>query len=190
MFKMGYQINENWLEHCFAPEYFIQVVEGKQPRLIAGVPSGDGKPFDVLIRVLDVPIILLYVLHTPRGEGKPGRYQSPPLTSDEVTEFFKQFKEIISKDARFDIWAHSYSEGSTIVWDRHNELFAYGSISRFEMELQAQGFIKCDNISIPAPHEHHYHHEFDAAAKAILQAFDWEFSPLHPEDEQRTVDKP
>jgi hypothetical protein len=33
-------------------------------------------------------------------------------------------------------------------------------------------------------HMHHYRQEFDSEAAAVLEAFAWSYSPLHPEDEQ------
>jgi hypothetical protein len=126
---------------------------------------------------------LLYVLHTPRGEGEPGRYQSPALSAGEVRAFLEKFSPFLSGDARFDLWAHSPSEGATVVWDRHNQIFAYGPLARFELILQGLGFAR-GRLEAPGSHQHHYRAEFDSDASLVLQAFEWTHAPLHEEDEQ------
>jgi hypothetical protein len=100
-----------------------------------------------------------------------------------VRDFVGRFKRLLSQDARFDIWGHSPSEDATIVWERHNLLYAYGRLEKLASELLALGF-STGAPSIPAPHAHNYHQDLDLYARDLLSAFEWSWSELRPEDEQ------
>ena len=58
-----------------------------EPRLLVAAPPSKRNVFRELADRLAEPFFLLYVLHTPRGEGGAGRYQSPPLDSQQVDDF-------------------------------------------------------------------------------------------------------
>lgn len=177
MYRLGHVINGEWVEHSHRPVFQL----GK--RLVAGVPGGDPEVFAALVECLEPPYHLLYVLHTPRGEAQAGRYQSPLLSLEQVKGFVIRFNGFLRADARFDLWAHSPSENGTVVWDRHNQLFAYGPIEQFATRLASMGFSP-GQPDVPAPHEHHYRAELDGLAKDVMAAFDWSHSPLRPQDEQ------
>ena len=183
MYKLGRLQADRWVEHSYPPVYKLpESTEGSQ-RLVAGVPGGDPEVFLRLASCLEPPYFLLYVLHTPRGEGEPGRYQSPELSLGELNRFVSEFKSFLAQDARFDLWVHSPSERATVVWDRHNQIFAYGPLDRFESELRLLGFSP-GVPEVPVPHEHHYRAELDSLAQKVLKALKWSHSPLQPEDEQ------
>jgi hypothetical protein len=177
MHKLGIQQDGNWVAH------FHQAVFETTHRIVAGVPGGDSSVFRKLVECVAPPYYLLYVLHTPRGEAAPGRYQSPSLTLPEVQAFLARFSAFLSADARYDLWAHSPSENATVVWDRHNLLFAYGPLDRYAAALGSMGFTN-GQASVSAPHEHYYRGELDPMARELMAAFDWSFSPLRPGDEQ------
>jgi hypothetical protein len=183
MYKLGCLQADRWVEHSHPAIYRLPAATEESQRLVAGVPGGDPDVFVRLVACLTPPYYLLYVLHTPRGEGQAGRYQSPKLSLPELTTFVSEFKTFLAQDARFDLWAHSPAERATVVWDRHNQLFAYGPLARFESELRALGF-SLGNPEIPVPHEHHYRAEFDSLAGRVLKSLEWSYSPLQPEDEQ------
>ena len=103
--------------------------------------------------------------------------------SEEARSFIEQFKEYLAADARFDLWVHSPASQATIVWDRHNQIYAYGPLSKFADALTGMGFSEQSMPSV-GPHVHHYRAEFDGQAKQVLQSFLWSYSPLKPEDEQ------
>lgn len=132
---------------------------------------------------LEPPYYLLYVLHTPRGEAPPGRYQSPPLSSTEFRKFLDGFGAFLQADGRFDLWVHSQTDNATLVWDRHDLLHGYGPIERYAERLGRLGFVAGMPV-IPIPHEHHYRKECDALATKLIAAYDWTCTPLRPEDEQ------
>lgn len=183
MYKLGHLVNNIWAEHSYPAAFMLPENGEALHRIVAGVPQGDPEIFRRLVCALEPPYILLYVLHTPRGEGAPGRYQSPELSAQRLQSFIAEFGTLLSSDSRFDIWAYSPSERATVVWDRHNQIFAYGPLSRFETELHALGFSQ-GSVTVPVPHEHCYRAELDEIAKEILSAFEWSYSPLRPEDEQ------
>ena len=177
MYRLGCLVNGEWTDHSHPPVF------ASNERIVAGVPRGDPSVFEQLLECLEPPYDLLYVLHTPRGEGQPGRYRSPPLSSPEVKDFLARFAPLLSADARFDLWAHSPSEHATLVWDRHNLLYGYGPVDKLSSKLLTLGF-SVGSPEVPAPHQHHYRAELDGLAKQVLTAFDWSRSPLRPEDEQ------
>lgn len=184
MHKLSRPIDGHWIPHSHSATYCLAPMEG-QPgeRLLAGVPGGDPAPFAHLVVSLEPPYFLLYVLHTPRGEGDAGRYQSPPLSRAQFEDFMHRFGTYLSSDARFDLWAHSAAQRATVVWDRHNQLFAYGPLDGYAAVLDALGFARGDT-DMSFPHQHHYRQEFDSEALALLAYLPWSHTTLRPEDEQ------
>lgn len=183
MFKLGHYVAGECVEHSHPPIYALEPSAGAGEKVVATAPGSDWIVFQTLAQVLNPPFFLLYVLHTPRGEGDAGRYQSPELSLGEVDRFLSQFGCFLRSDARFDLWAHSIEDDATIIWDRHNLIHGYGATSRFVEALRALGFDKGEP-GIPAPHAHHYHQANDEAAKAVLDCMNWHYVPLRPEDEQ------
>ena len=181
-FKLGYLAGDEWREHSYAP-LFKRASARDVEWLVLGVPHGDPLVLEKLLDCLEEPYFLLYVLHTPRGEAEPGRYQSPSLDRAKTKDFLHRFSGLLSNDARQDFWIHSPSSHGTLVWDRHNLIHAYGPLECYEQELRALGFSE-GAVEIPVPHAHHYRDEFDAEARNLIGAFDWRRAPLQPQDEQ------
>jgi hypothetical protein len=130
------------------------------------------------------PFQLLYVLHTTRTEADLGRYESPELDAEAVQAFLDSFGRFLSEDSRHDFWIRSHGDDATIVWDRHNLIYAYGPVDAFESVLRHLGLQAGAPPSIPDPHVHHYHPERDGDERAVLQAFDWHVKPLRDSDVQ------
>jgi hypothetical protein len=183
MYRLGHFVNGDWTAHSFPPVFYLTQYGDSVERLVASVPAGDPAVFGHLVECLSPPCYLLYVLHTPRGEGAAGRYQSPPLTLVEIRGFLSRFGAFLSADGRYDLWAHSRDDDATVVWDRHNRIFAYGPLDAFSSRLRSLGFAQGD-VTVPAPHQHSYRAEFDEMAKEVLSAFDWSHTALRPGDEQ------
>lgn len=183
MYRLGHLVEEQWVEHSHPAVFRCHTSESGTPQIVAGVPSSDPTVVLKLAQCLEEPLFLLYVLHTPRGEAEPGRYQSPELPFDEVQELFEEFRPFLSSDGRFDLWLYSPSQQATVVWDRHNLLYGYGPLECYKAALEAASFIEGD---LPAlgEHTHHYRAELDPYAKALISRFHWLQSPLRPEDEQ------
>jgi hypothetical protein len=152
-------------------------------RLVTGSPGRDSDVFNRLVDCLTPPYLILYLLHTSRGEGEEGRYQSREFTRAELQWFLNRFSSFLAGDARHDIWVHSPSDGGTLIWDRHNLIHGYGPVDRFSSALLALRFSQ-GTIEVPAPHQHHYRPEFDADAARVLSEYQWTRTALHPEDEQ------
>jgi len=181
-YKLGHLSGDQWIEHSYPPQFKLVSGAGRE-RLMLGVPGGDSTVLERLLSCLSPPYFFLYVLHTPRGEADPGRYQSPSLEHDALVQFLKRFSDLLSKDARHDSWIHSPNANATLVWDRHNLIHAYGPLDCFETALRALGFAE-GTVDIPDPHQHNYRVEFDEDAKALMEALDWHRTPLQPQDEQ------
>lgn len=181
--KLSYQFGNEWIPHSYPPVFAIETTSDQSKRLIVGIPGGDVTVPLHLIECLNPPFRILYILHTPRGEGDSGRYQSPEVGQAELQKFFSKFAIYLGGDARFDIWVHSPSTNGTLVWDRHNLIYGYGPLKCFTQTLRRLGFSE-NTPTIPKPHMHHYREELDADARALLLAFSWQRSPLRPEDDQ------
>jgi hypothetical protein len=182
-YKLSYLNSGEWVEHSFPAVFSLEATQRGGERVVTCAPGGDPLIFQRLLLLLEPPYILLYVLHTPRGEAPPGRYQSPELTSVQFLRFLERFEGYLRADGRFDLWGYSASNESFIVWDRHNRVFAYGRSDESAAALRGMGF-EGGEIRIPSPHSHHFRSEFDAESIALLEAFDWTHTPLRPEDEQ------
>ena len=139
--------------------------------------------FETLASELAPPLIILHLLHTPRGEGEAGRYHSDNMSQQNVREFIRQLGGLLKAGGRCDLWVHSLTEQATVVWDRHNLIHAYGRLDRYCEQLRGLGF-RTGQPSIPHPHMHHYRNECDEQARALLAGREWRFSPLQPGDEQ------
>jgi hypothetical protein len=185
MTKLSHQIGLEWNEYLYPPIFFMEEMADGTKRIIAGAPNAKVDIFLDLVNCLQEPFFILYILHTPRGEGNPGRYQSPELTEKQVASSIVTFSEYLCADARYDLWIHSQKSNATVVWDRHNIIFGYGPIDCFETAFLKLDFLESDDApNIPVPHAHHYRKEYDGDAKAVLDQFEWNYSELKPEDEQ------
>jgi hypothetical protein len=178
MKKISVEINNEWIDYSHKPEFVEQA-----NRLIIGLPNDSISIITGLINLISEPVSILYVLHTPRGEAKEGRYQSQYLSKNEVINFIEEYSEFLVADSRFDIWFHSETDSSTIVWDRHNMVFTYGDVSIYEKFLLKNGFTS-GKPDMEFSHQHHYYSEFDNNAKEIFNELNWSYSPLKKEDIQ------
>jgi hypothetical protein len=183
MHKLGILKGDAWVEHSFAPLVSREMTESGVSRVVAGVPSGQDAVFSNLLLATEPPYQLLYVLHTPRGEGAAGRYQSPALDAQRLRDFLLRYRDLLRYDSRFDLWGRSAQDRATVVWDRHSILYAYGPLDLFETELRSLGYSQ-GKVDASFPHEHYYRSELDPLARDLLVHFDWIVSPLKPEDHQ------
>lgn len=181
--RLGRQVEGQWVAHSQPAVFACETLASGARCIKAGVPDSDGGIVLALAQCLEEPFFLLYVLHTPRGEAEPGRYQSPGLSFAGIQAFFEEFRPFLSGDGRFDLWLHSPGSQATIVWDRHDMLHAYGPIESYVATLDVEGFIEGE---LPAlgQHVHHYRAELDEYARALLSRYPWRYSPLRAEDEQ------
>lgn len=162
---------------------FTEEVVGQRTRLVV-YPSGSAASIvRGLAGELASPLFVLWILHTSRTGLELGRYQSPALTVDAAQELLDAFGDFFDHDARSDVWFHSADSQATIVWERHDLIYAYGPVDAFRRVLEAEGLTEGQD-RIPSPHAHDYHAEFDGAERALAGRFEWTVSELRPEDEQ------
>lgn len=182
-YKLGAIIANSDNAHIYENRFTIEQTTEAQERLCISAAADHSELLLALAEELDGPFYLLYLLHTPRGPHQAARYQSPPLEWAEVRRFLREFQPFLSQDGRHDLWLHAAGDDATVVWDRHNLLYAYGPLPHFEMLLEQRRFA-AGPIDIPVPHAHHYYPAFDADEERILRFFDWQPSPLEEGDEQ------
>jgi hypothetical protein len=183
VFKVLEQIGGKWIERDGPAVFQRKATNDGRERLRVSIPRDEAFLLFKLVECLPPPLQLLYVLHTPRGEGEAGRYQSPRLSRKQVLDFLRRFEAYFLADARYDLWVRSALSGNLIVWDRHNDLYVYGGLDAISARLMQFGFREGTPPSI-GPHQHHYQREFDREAAELLNSFNWSWTPLRPADQQ------
>jgi len=136
-----------------------------------------------LASALEEPFGVLYVLLVSRTGLEPGRYQkSEPATPQEIDEFVREYARFLEGDGRHHLWLTSLPGNSTLVYDNHNIVYAYGELEAFESTLRELGLSE-GPVTIPAPHCHRYHAEFDSEEESILRHWRWLHFPLEAGDD-------
>jgi len=142
---------------------------------------------EFLIRLLDAmpgPFWLLYVLVVNRGDSELGRYQSPePQTKKNAEAFLKDFQPFLENDGRHNLWVASASSSEMLIYDRHNVIYAYGALSKWQLVLSETGLSEVPLIRFPSPHSHHYHECMDDEERRMVGHWNWNYTPLKPSDE-------
>ena len=178
MWKIEIEDCGNWIERDGRRQFCLE----SGGRLRFTLPRSLPGLVHELCGHLTAPFQLLYVLHTSRGEGQLGRYQSPELSRPELDQFFLRFGDLLAADGRHDLWIRSAASGDMIVWDRRNDVYVYGAHSVVEL-LAAHGFEE-GPLEPLGLHQLHYRAEFDGAARDLLATFRWTRTGLQPDDEQ------
>ena len=104
------------------------------------------------------------------------------MTRAEIEAFLATYREFLEGDGRHALWVASVAGQGTLVYDRHNVIYAYGPLEAFEDVLTARG-LRRGRVELPVPHSHHYHDAYDTAETRLLGAFDWIHTPLRDGDE-------
>lgn len=186
--KFGRLEDDLDIPHSYANVWVKEDLRNGRNRLIVA-PSG--RHIDCLLRLtecLPEPLYILYVLVVPRGEANPGRYESPRLTRQEMEGTFRSFEGFFQGDGRAAVWVTAFSQDGapvgTLVYDRHDLIYAYGPIESYVQVLDEIGLRQCDSVVIPCPHSHHYNEEFDSEARRLHASLGWAWSALRPADEE------
>jgi hypothetical protein len=130
------------------------------------------------------PFYCLYVLVVGRTESEPGRYQSPVLASrEELVDFLLDYQSLFESDGRHHLWISVPDGYATLVYDKHNLIYAYGAKDEFIEMLQAMDYIQ-EDFEIPFPHGHNYLSESDARVEDLLHYWEWQHFPLQETDEE------
>jgi len=166
---------ENVYERAWASNVEPLVVGPAEPRTAL---------VERLAACLPEPFRLLYVLVVPRGgDAAAARYETPhELTRDAVSAFLQEFADFLECDGRHHLWVTS-PEAGNIVFDRHNVIYAYGPVDCFVQSLVTQGF-RPGTVTLPTPHWHAYHAEYDQMQRRLLARWTWGQSPLRPNDDR------
>jgi hypothetical protein len=125
----------------------------------------------MLSRGFTEPFFFLYVLVIYRGGGETGRYQSDELSREELDNLFARYGEFWDRDGRHSIWLRSQQDDGTLVYDRHNLIYAYGPIERFKLVLESVGYTKTPEVSLGFEHKHCYYPEFDVFEQELTTKF-------------------
>jgi hypothetical protein len=133
-------------------------------------------------RTLKEPFFLLYVLVIFRGGGTEGRYQSEELSHKELEEMFTRYSEFWDSDGRHSVWLRSAADDATLIYDRHNLIYAYGPLERFELVLETGGYDAAPEVSLSFEHQHCYYPEFDDLERELTTGFAQRKSELHADD--------
>jgi hypothetical protein len=152
-------------------------------RLLFGPTNSHAALMSKLQECVPEPFRLLYVLVVPRSETlEPARYEAPhQLSRAEVLDFLLEFTEYLEFDGRHHLWVANPDHG-TIVYDRHNVLYAYGPLACFAKVAKTHG-LRESEFEIPTLHWHAYHSEYDAMQDRLLGKWEWIVKPLRASDE-------
>jgi hypothetical protein len=171
-----------WRPHDYGKVYAHQN-RSSDPSLSIAASHEGSQLLQDLSQVLSEPFFLLYVLVVPRGGSSEGRYQSDELSRREVDGIFERFGGFWDNDGRHSIWLRSHSDDATLVYDRHNLIYAYGPIGRFESLLISLGYSMTLQLSLAFVHQHAYHQEFDDLERELTTRFADRRSDLREGDE-------
>lgn len=143
------------------------------------------KAIDLLLKLSDSlspPFYCLYVLVVGRSASEAGRYQSPVLHDKEsLLDFLLAYKELFESDGRHHLWLSAPDEGATLVYDKHNVIYAYGPLQQYSAILQKAGYSE-EDFDLPYPHGHYYHDVNDNKVEDLLSYWDWQCFPLQELD--------
>ena len=181
LFKLGSLQGDSVTPFRYSNRFKTEKTTGPD-RLCIGMDEAHISLLWKLAFSLPAPYYVLYVLHTSRCGTHLGRYQSPALDYHKLSGFIAEFCEFLTNDARHDVWIHSPDADATLVWDRHDLIYAYGPLESFRALLKELQEAEVDGP--PHPHVHMYHAEYDDAERKLLRYFAWSYSPLLAVDEQ------
>ena len=77
----------------------------------------------------------------------------------------------------------SEQDNATLVYDRHNLIYAYGPIERFKLILESVGHARTPEVSLAFEHQHCYYPEFDVFEQELTTKFADRKTDLQPGDE-------
>jgi hypothetical protein len=182
VFKLGTLVDGNDVPAFYDGVWCLEHTTGSD-RLVIAPRSDHVRLMLELASLWRSPIFILYVLVVPRGSHAAARYQAPaPVSLDEARALLERFETFLTEDGRHHLWLAAPEGGGTLVYDRHNVIYAYGPIDAYESVLAAQG-LRNGEVRFPVPHSHHYHPEHDAEEDELLAYWNWRSSPLQAQDE-------
>lgn len=177
----SFDTKKNEVIHDYSNIYEVEETANSE-RIKIGLSTDQVGLLISLLKSLNPPFFLLYVLVVNRQGNALGRYQPPLLeTREEVIDFLLDFKEYLETDGRCHLWIGTLDNNGTLVFDQHNVVYAYGP-EKYEKKLKKLNFSK-EEFNFPSPHCHHYYDTNDEYEKQILNYWEWELFPLADGDE-------
>ena len=182
IYKFGW-IPKEECRYEYANAFAVERTSGPERLIIA--PSSNHLSIMIdLLQVMNEPFWILYILTVPRGGSEAGRYQSAdPLFPQQAEEFLVRFGQFLENDGRHHVWVKSVSGSDLLVYDKHNVLYAYGQLAKFEAVLSNRGLEKVESIQFPSPHTHQYNASFDQDERDVVRYWKWKLSQLQDSDE-------
>jgi hypothetical protein len=177
--KLSFLDGSDWHPNRYERVWWQEKTTGA-PRIVAAVSDQQVETALRLAACVASPYLLLWVLHTPRGGSRPGRYQSPPLSFEQLRETLVSYRQLFEQDGRSDIWIYAQEADVTVVLDRHDLIYTYAPIQTVSSALS---HFRNGQTTIPSPHSHHYHAELDELERNFAHQFEWHVTALRPEDE-------
>jgi hypothetical protein len=164
-------VSEDVCEYTESPARFYISMSGDPVDLLSELVGCLGERFWLLI-------VLLY----PRQDIPRGRYQSPPLTREEVRDFLQEFGPVLRSDSFLDFWIGDHDDNALIVYTGRGTLFLYGPLDRFAAVLASRGFTRGE-VTLPTVQTRLFRESNTPAITHALARWDWEMSDLRPEDQ-------
>jgi len=181
--KFGHIVDGEDIDFAYPDLWAIEKTIGPDRLVLASSGNHVGLLIE-LLSAMQGPFWILYLLIVPRSEAKPGRYQTPkPVSAEEVKAFLMQFKDALEGDGRHNLWIASSVSKDMLVYDRHNVIYVYGELERFQSIVESTSLSAVDSIKFSVPHTHRYNERFDSDIERILQFCSWVYSPLHENDD-------
>jgi hypothetical protein len=181
-FKIGtHRRGEGIVQHRYG-DTWQREPSSERERLRIAPASGQVEVLKRLARELPGPYTLLYVLVAPQTGAQPGRYVlQQSLDEREMHDFLGAFREFFEGDARHHLWIGA-SDGSLLVYDQHDLIYAYGPLDRLGEAATDMGLREAP-VEMPFPHTHHFRSTMDSFEERLLSEFLWNWLPLEEEDE-------
>ncbi|MDO7887395.1 hypothetical protein [Hymenobacter cheonanensis] len=130
------------------------------------------------------PFFCLYVLVIAPSDSQAGRYQSPLITNRaDLVDFLLEYKPLLESDGRHHLWISAPEANATLVYDKHNVIYAYGLLQEFAAHLQKLGYTEAE-FDYPYPHAHNYLPENYSKVEELLHYWEWQHFPLQEVDEE------
>ena len=180
-FKIGTHLRGQGIVEFRYDDVFEPQLDRDPQRLLIAPEHRHVDLIQRLIREIPPPYSVLYILVAPHSGAREGRYMLTEQTEDHLNELLIANREYLEGDARHHLWLGSETDGSLLVYDQHNVIYAYGQLDQYSAILKAQG-LHAGRVQFPYPHTHHFRSSLNHYEADLLAAHDWQWNPLEEED--------
>jgi hypothetical protein len=92
MLKISERQGNKWIDSDSPAAFTRERLTSSSGRLKINLPRSATSTFHRLVETMIAPFSVLYILHKPRGEGEPGRYQSQEISGEQLDSFLRRFE--------------------------------------------------------------------------------------------------